>query len=116
MHDGVCNLIEYWFFFLFILLSMSIRLLYSAKEPVSVLVFEDMTMHGYGVSSGTLNFEGVKFVAKKLAKFHATSFYMGKQVRNLFETQKTMQTLTIKTSLSHARVKVSSITRMGSSI
>jgi hypothetical protein len=61
---------------------MTIRLLYSAKEPVNVLVFEDMTMHGYGVSSGTLNFESTKFVAAKLAKFHATSFHMGKHVRN----------------------------------
>lgn len=73
--DSTCFHITFFF------LLMSIRLLYSAKEPVSVLVFEDMTMHGFGVSAGTLNFEGTKFVASKLAKFHATSFYMGKDVR-----------------------------------
>lgn len=46
-----------------------------------MLVFEDMTMHGYGLSSGTLNLDGTMFVAAKLAKFHATSFYMGNDVR-----------------------------------
>lgn len=60
-----------------------IRLMYSAKEPVNVLVFEDMTMHGYGLSSGPLNFDSVKFVATKLAKFHAASLYLGKDVRKL---------------------------------
>lgn len=63
---------------------MLIRLVYSAKEPLSVLVFEDMTMHGYGLSSGTLDLDGTKFVAAKLAKFHATSFYMGFDVRLKF--------------------------------
>ncbi|CRL06669.1 CLUMA_CG019570, isoform A [Clunio marinus] len=52
------------------------RLLYSVKEPVPVLVFEDATTNGYGLSSGPLNFEGTKFVATKLAKFHAASVYL----------------------------------------
>lgn len=58
-----------------------IRLLYSAKEPKPVLVFEDATINGYGISSGPLNFEGAKFVAAKLAKFHAASIYLDRDVK-----------------------------------
>lgn len=57
-----------------------IRLLFSAKEPEPVLVFEDVTMHGYGLSSGPLNIDGTKFVAGKLAKFHAASLYLDRDV------------------------------------
>lgn len=60
-----------------------IRLLFAAKEPELVLVFEDVTAHGFGLSSGPLNFEGTKFVAKKLAKFHAASMFLDRDVRNL---------------------------------
>jgi hypothetical protein len=59
--------------------------MYSAKEPVNVLVFEDMTMHGYGLSSSPLNLEGVKFVASKLASLHAASLYMNKDVSKEFD-------------------------------
>lgn len=54
--------------------------MYSAKEPVPVLVFEDAAMHGYGKSSGPLNIEGTMFVAAKLAKFHAASVFMDHDV------------------------------------
>lgn len=64
------------FFILFL-----IRLLYSVKEPVPVLVFEDAAVHGYGVSSGPLHLDGTKFVASKLAKFHAASVYLDHDVR-----------------------------------
>lgn len=37
-------------------------------------------MHGYGLSSGRLNVDGVKFVASKLAKFHAASLYLDRDV------------------------------------
>lgn len=57
-----------------------IRLLFSAKEPEPVLVFEDVAMHGYGVSSEPLNIDGTKFVASKLAKFHAASLYLDRDV------------------------------------
>jgi Ecdysteroid kinase-like family len=55
-------------------------LLYSAKEPVPVLVFEDVSMHGYGLSSGLLNVDGTKFVAGKLAKLHASSLHLHHEV------------------------------------
>lgn len=45
-----------------------------------MLVFEDVTAHGYGLLSGPLNFDGTKFVAKKLAKFHAASVYLDRDV------------------------------------
>lgn len=45
-----------------------------------MLVFEDVTMHGYGLSSGPLNVDGTKFVAGKLAKFHAASLYLDRDV------------------------------------
>lgn len=57
-----------------------IRLLYSVKEPEPVLVFEDVTMSGYGLSSGPLNVDGTKFVAAKLAKFHAASLFLDHEV------------------------------------
>lgn len=68
------------------------------KEPEPVLVFEgklktffvdnfddflnilDASMHGYGLSSGRLNVDGTKFVASKLAKFHAASLYLDRDV------------------------------------
>jgi hypothetical protein len=58
----------------------SIRLLYSAKEPEPLFVFEDATTQGYGLSAGPLNFEGTKFVVTRLAKFHAASIYLDKDV------------------------------------
>lgn len=57
-----------------------IRLVYSAKEPELVLVFQDVTVDGYGLSSGPLNLDGTKFVAAKLAKFHAASLYLDRDV------------------------------------
>lgn len=44
-------------------------------------MFEDVTLHGYGLSSGPLNVDGAKFVAGKLAKFHAASVYLDRDVR-----------------------------------
>lgn len=37
-------------------------------------------MHGYGLSSGRLNLDSTKFVASKLAKFHAASLYLDREV------------------------------------
>lgn len=61
------------------------------KEPESVLVFEDVSSHGYGVSAGQLNFEGTKFVAGKLAKFHAASLYLERDVGRIELTYGTVQ-------------------------
>ena len=77
--------IQQTFIFLSIILSLSpIRLLYSVKEPEPVLVFEDVTQSGYGLSSGPLNIDGTKFVASKLAKFHAASVYLDRDVSKFF--------------------------------
>lgn len=67
--------------FLILFIFFLIRLLYSVKEPVPVLVFEDAAVNGYGVSSGPLHLDGTKFVASKLAKFHAASVYLNHDVR-----------------------------------
>jgi hypothetical protein len=45
-----------------------------------VLVFEDASVNGFGMSSGPLNLEGTKFVVAKLAKFHAASIYLDRDV------------------------------------
>jgi hypothetical protein len=61
-------------------LSHSIRLLFSSKDPEPLFVFEDATTLGYGLSAGPLNFEGTKFVVARLAKFHAASLYLDRDV------------------------------------
>lgn len=57
-----------------------IRLLYSSKEPVPLFVFEDATTQGFGLSAGPLNYEGTKFVVSRLAKFHAASIFLDREV------------------------------------
>ncbi|XP_070509699.1 uncharacterized protein [Chironomus tepperi] len=56
------------------------KLLYSSKDPVPVLVLEDVSMNGYENSSGPLDLDGTKCVAAKLAKFHAASIYIDRDV------------------------------------
>ncbi|XP_055678330.1 uncharacterized protein LOC129787056 [Lutzomyia longipalpis] len=51
------------------------RLLYHSKDPM-ILIFEDITMFGYEMYTEFLDFENTAKIAKKLAKFHALSFYM----------------------------------------
>jgi hypothetical protein len=48
-----------------------------------VLVFEDLIDSGYIVKPKQLNLEETKFVISKLAKWHATSFCLGKNVRKI---------------------------------
>lgn len=72
-----------FFSYLIVVWQTLIRLLFSVKEPEPVLVFEDATSHGYGVSAGHLNYEGAKFVAGKLAKFHAASLYLERDVSSI---------------------------------
>ena len=43
-------------------------------------MLEDATLHGYGLASGLPGREGTKFVASKLAKFHAASLYLDQDV------------------------------------
>ncbi|CAO1335686.1 unnamed protein product [Diamesa hyperborea] len=59
------------------------RLLYSAKEPVSVLVLEDVTMNGYGLSLEPLNYEETLFVTSKIAKWHAASMFMDRDTNSV---------------------------------
>lgn len=58
----------------------TIRLLFSSKEPEPLFVFEDATTLGFGLSAGPLNLEGTKFVITRLAKFHAASIYLDREV------------------------------------
>ncbi|XP_055693498.1 uncharacterized protein LOC129795947 [Lutzomyia longipalpis] len=51
------------------------RFLYHSMDPL-VLIFEDITTFGYEMHTELCNFENTAKVAKKLAKFHALSFYM----------------------------------------
>lgn len=67
----VINLIKFTF---------TIRLLFSSKEPEPLFVFEDATTLGFGLSASPLNFEGTKFVVTRLAKFHAASIYLDREV------------------------------------
>lgn len=63
-----------------IMFAFSIRLLFSSKEPEPLFVFEDATTLGFGLSASPLNFEGTKFVVTRLAKFHAASIYLDREV------------------------------------
>jgi hypothetical protein len=49
--------------------------------------FSDVSMHGYGLSSGRLNLDSTKFVVSKLAKFHAASLYLDREVVSRVETR-----------------------------
>lgn len=60
-----------------------IRLLYSAKEPEPLFVFEDATTQGYGLSAAPLSYEETLFVMTRLAKFHAASVFLDRDVKNL---------------------------------
>uniref|UniRef100_A0A1L8DYI8 Putative ecdysteroid kinase n=1 Tax=Nyssomyia neivai TaxID=330878 RepID=A0A1L8DYI8_9DIPT len=51
------------------------RLLYHSKSPF-ILIFEDITKFGYEMHQGFLGFDNTVKIAKKLAKFHALSFYI----------------------------------------
>uniref|UniRef100_A0A182JZS2 CHK domain-containing protein n=1 Tax=Anopheles christyi TaxID=43041 RepID=A0A182JZS2_9DIPT len=71
------------------------RLLYHEKLPTWVMVFEDITKHGYEMKVKQLNLEESKVVFAKLARWHAASMYLvdtmpemknlNKGVYNLFE-------------------------------
>lgn len=47
---------------------------------MSVLVLEDVTMNGYGLSLEPLNYEETLFVTSKIAKWHAASMFMDRDV------------------------------------
>ncbi|ETN60247.1 hypothetical protein AND_008119 [Anopheles darlingi] len=71
------------------------RLLYHEKLPRWVMVFEDITKHGYEMKTKQLDYEESKVVFAKLARWHAASMFLvdttpaikslTKGVYNLFE-------------------------------
>ncbi|GAB0087171.1 LOC111597534 [Sergentomyia squamirostris] len=54
---------------------MAAKIVYFGKDPV-VIILEDVTMSGYSMDPGLQNFDNTIKILKKLAKFHAISFYM----------------------------------------
>ena len=46
-----------------------------------LFVFEDVSTHGYGLSAGLLDYEGTKFVVTRIAKFHAASVFLDREVQ-----------------------------------
>uniref|UniRef100_A0A7G3AJI2 Putative ecdysteroid kinase n=2 Tax=Lutzomyia longipalpis TaxID=7200 RepID=A0A7G3AJI2_LUTLO len=51
------------------------RLIYHSSDPV-VLIFEDISKFGYEMQYDFYNFENTMKIVKKLAKYHALSFFM----------------------------------------
>ncbi|XP_053658093.1 uncharacterized protein LOC128707170 [Anopheles marshallii] len=62
------------------------RLLYHEKEPIWVMVFEDITKNGYEMKIKQLDLEESKVVFAKLARWHAASMF-------LIDTHPEMKTL-----------------------
>jgi Ecdysteroid kinase-like family len=54
------------------------RLIYSSNLPVWLLVFEDLTERGYHPKTSLLDFDEMKMVMTKIAKWHAATYYLGK--------------------------------------
>uniref|UniRef100_A0A182N4H0 CHK domain-containing protein n=1 Tax=Anopheles dirus TaxID=7168 RepID=A0A182N4H0_9DIPT len=75
------------------------RLLYHQKLPTWVMVFEDITKHGFEMKTKQLDLEESKVVFGKLARWHAASMFLAdtlpeikklnKGVYNLFEENNT---------------------------
>uniref|UniRef100_A0AAG5CU62 CHK kinase-like domain-containing protein n=1 Tax=Anopheles atroparvus TaxID=41427 RepID=A0AAG5CU62_ANOAO len=71
------------------------KLLYHEKLPAWVMVFEDITKHGYEMKTKQLDYEESKVVFAKLARWHGASMFLvdthpamkklNKGVYNLFE-------------------------------
>ncbi|XP_055695949.1 uncharacterized protein LOC129797409 [Lutzomyia longipalpis] len=54
---------------------LSPKLIYQSTDPL-ILIFDDITKHGYEMHYGFYDFDNTVKVLKKLAKYHALSFYM----------------------------------------
>lgn len=53
------------------------RLIYQSNEPSPVIVLEDASVHGYNViDKPPEDFDVSLKIVKRLAKFHAASFYL----------------------------------------
>ncbi|XP_055547038.1 uncharacterized protein LOC129731230 [Wyeomyia smithii] len=56
------------------------RLLYFAKEPNVVMVFEDISVQGYSMKDSLLSLSEAKIVYKKMARWHAASVHLANTV------------------------------------
>lgn len=52
------------------------RLIYQSRDPVDVIILEDITQFGYETLDQHLTFEETKIVISRMAKFHAASLFM----------------------------------------
>lgn len=55
---------------------LSPRLIYHTEDPVPTLILEDLSVSGYEMVEKTLDYDGAKLVAQRIAKFHAASIYL----------------------------------------
>lgn len=61
-------------------------MLYASKSPHTVIVFEDITPKGYVMAKKLLNENASKIVAKRLALYHACSYFMNENVSLIQES------------------------------
>lgn len=54
--------------------------MYASTEPQPVMILEDATHNHYELYKRSMTFENAEAVAEKLAKFHATSYCLLKDV------------------------------------
>lgn len=58
------------------------KLMYASTEPQPVMILEDATHNHYELYKQSMTFENAEIVAEKLAKFHAASYCLLKDVSN----------------------------------
>lgn len=61
-----------------------IRVIYYTAESNAVIVLEDLTNKMYAVPDATMNLDKTLATVFKLARWHATSLYMAKEVSFVF--------------------------------
>lgn len=59
---------------------ISIRLIYQSFDPAPVIVLEDICVDGFQMIGKPFDYETGLKIASTLAKFHATSMYIKKNV------------------------------------
>ena len=62
------------------------KLIYQTNDPITMMIFEDVRPLGYESSLSMINsFDEMKMVISQLARFHASSYFLYKNVIfNLF--------------------------------
>lgn len=61
-------------------LHLAPRLIYASTEPQPVMILEDVTHNHYELYKSSMNFDDAKVVTEKLARFHAASFCLLKDI------------------------------------